>query len=339
MTIVLAPVDAAGLASEIAARDFSQCRVTLVGYGNMGRQYVKAFRALGVGMMRICSRSAGPLTDLRDLAGAETVSGGFEALSAQAAHGDELAIIATPVDCLVPAAMRLAGLGFRSFLIEKPVALSTRHITDLAEDFAARGVSARVAYNRAAYPSLCEVRARAEREGGITSCTYQLTEMVKADWPARFPAAELARWGVANTLHVISMAHALIGRPAQRATYRAGVIDWHPAGAVFVGSGLSTRGIPFSYHGDWSAHGRWGVEVHTRLASYRLVPLETVQRRATATGDWTSVPVTTFAPDVKAGVAESVASILAADLAVRLPSLEDAAELTAYAEEVFNYHA
>lgn len=50
------------------------------------------------------------------------------------------------------------------------------------------------------------------------------------------------RWGIANSLHVISMANDLIGLPKEMQSYRFGKLDWHPSGDRFVGSGvLPTR--------------------------------------------------------------------------------------------------
>lgn len=260
---------------------------------------------------------------------------GFE----QVPDGDELAILAVPIDLLVSGSLRLAELGFRRLLIEKPVSLESARIFELAAKLDAQGVQAACAYNRAVYPSVIEVAARAASEGGITSCTYVFTEMVKPDWPQRFSATELARWGIANSLHVMSLAHALIGWPQTWHAERSGAIDWHPTGAIFVGAGNSTAGVPFSYHADWTAKGRWVVEVHTRAASYRLCPLEKVLRRATATGDWEAVEVAAFAPDIKSGIVEEVAAMLGSmpELMALLPTLQQTAALTAFGEQVFGY--
>ena len=195
------------------------------------------------------------------------------------------------------------------------------------------------AYNRVAYPSFIEARARTCQEGGITSGTYTFTEIIGADWSKRYSAEELARWGIANSLHPIGMAHGLIGLPASWNSYRSGALPWHPLGSVFVGSGVSDRGIPFSYQADWGSKGRWSVEVHSSQASYRLCPLEKLYRKASAMDDWEEVPVATFAPDVKTGVAEQVAAMLCDDVRrlVPLVSLNETADLTRYAEELFGY--
>jgi predicted dehydrogenase len=272
------------------------------------------------------------------VSGVETVADGFERLQHNPEPG-ELGIVATPTASLVAAAQRLASLGFHRLLIEKPVSLWSREIDCLSETLEQQGVETVCGYNRVAYPSFHEVRARAAREGGITSCTYTFTEMIKPDWPERFPPEELARWGIANSLHVISMAHGLIGMPAMWSGHRSGALPWHPTGTVFVGSGISDCDIPFAYHADWGSTGRWSVEVHTRFASYRLCPLERVYSKRSATGDWEEIPIVTFAPETKAGIVEQVAAMLSGEVLQLVPlvTIRQAGVLTKYAEELFGY--
>lgn len=331
-------VDSAALTRMIRSADYTDCAATLVGYGGMGQQYVKALQALRVRRIRVCSRSRDRLEPLRDVPGVELVEGGIERLDCRP-EGGELGIVATPIATLTSAAQRLASLGFHRLLIEKPVSLWSEDIEDVADRLERQGVEAICAYNRLAYPSFHEVRARAAREGGITSCAYTFTEMIKPNWTERFPAEELARWGIANSLHVIGMAHGLIGMPRTWSGYRSGAIDWHPSGAVFVGSGISDRGIPFAYHADWGSTGRWSVEIHATGSSYRFCPLEQVFRKTSALSDWEEIPVTTFAPGIKVGFVEQVSAMLDPRIRELIPlmSLRDAGTLTRYAEGVFGY--
>ena len=332
------PVSSADLSAAIAAASFSACSATVVGMGTMGTHVVNALRALGVRRLRLVSRSAARLESYQGVADVETHSGGVEQLVCEPAP-DELGVIATPTAMLIAAAEHLVRLGFRHLLIEKPVSLWSRHIERFARFLEREGVEAFCAYNRVAYPSFHEVNACVAREGGATSCTYTFTEMIKPDWPQRFPPEELARWGIANSLHVMSLAHGLIGLPATWSGHRSGSLSWHPSGSLFIGFGVSDRAIPFTYHADWGSTGRWSVEVHTRVSSYRLCPLEQVFRRTTATGEWTMLPVNTFAPQVKVGIVEEVAAALNPELRALQPlvSLSEAAALTRYGEGVFGY--
>lgn len=328
----------AELAEAIKAVDFSRCAVTIIGYGNMGRQHLKALLRLGVRRIRVCSLSAHPLEELDGLSGVETVAGGVEKLQCEPAP-DELGVVATPTAMLAAAAELLASLGFRRLLVEKPVSLWSSDIVRLARLLEHQGVEAVCGYNRVAYPSFHEVRSRVSAEGGATSCAYTFTEMVKEDWAQRFSSETLARWGIANSIHVIAMAHGLIGLPNSWSGYRSGSLPWHPTGAAFTGSGISGQGIPFACHADWGSTGRWSVEIHTPASSYRLCPLEQVFRRASQSGEWEELSVTAFAPQVKAGVLEQVAATLNSDIHRLIPlvSLQGAAALTAYAEDLFGY--
>jgi len=331
-------ITAAEMAAILRTADLRQSAVTVVGYGKMGAQYVKALQALGCSQLTVCSRSAAPLAGLEGVGGIEVVAGGVERLTRRAQPG-ELAIVATPTLSLVDVTERLAALGYQRVLIEKPVSLWSSEITQLAQRLERQGIEAVCAYNRVAYPSLLEARWRAQEEGGITSCTYTFTEFIKRLDLTKYPPEELARWGIANSLHVISMAHALIGFPSTWQGHRAGSLPWHPTGAVFAGSGKSERGTPFAYHADWGSTGRWSVEFHTPVSSYRLCPLEQLFRRTEPTADWAPVPVEAFAPEVKVGFAEQAAAMLNPVLRERIPlvSLRQAAALTRLTEDIFGY--
>lgn len=331
-------VSSAELAAVIAAADFTGCVATVVGYGNMGRQYVKALRALGVKRIHVCSRSKEPMGELEGIEGISTKAGGFQNLDSPRV-ADETAIIATPIEDLVEACLHLARLGYKKVLVEKPVCLWSARLLELAEVLENEKIESACAYNRVAYPSYQEAKARAVQEGGVTSCTYTFTEFVAKIGPGRGSKDELARWGIANSLHVMSMAHGLIGLPTVWKAHRSGRLSWHPSGTVFVGSGISDRGIPFSYHADWGSTGRWSVEVHSAKASYRLCPLEKLMRKTDPAGDWEEIPVVAFDSSVKAGFVEQVASLLRHEIRELVPlvSLRQAAALAKFGEAVFGY--
>ena len=326
------------MAAAIGSADFSACSATIVGYGNMGKQYLKALRSLGVKEIRVCSHSKARTAELEGENDITVSVGGFERLECHP-QPQEVGIIATPTPSLLAAARHLASLGFRRLLIEKPISLWSSKIDCLESELAQQGVEAVCAYNRVAYPSFHEVRSLTGQEGGITSCTYSFTEMVKPDWQHRFSPEELGRWGIANSLHVIGMAHGLIGLPKEWSAYRCGSLPWHPSGSSFVGAGRSELGIPFSFHADWGSTGRWSVEIHTLVSSYRLCPLEKLFRRASPAAEWQEVPIESFAPDAKAGFVEQLAAMLHRELQRHVPlvPLARAAALTRYAEDILGY--
>lgn len=331
-------VNAKGLASNIRSADFVSCSATILGYGNMGKHYLKALHSLDVGQIRICSRSQEPMDSLTHSPNVATISGGFQSLDCSPEKG-ELGIVATPIAELVPAAKHLADLGFKKILIEKPVSLWSSEIIELEKYLTQKGAHAVCAYNRVTYPSLVEARFRADQEGGITSCRYSFTEIIGDDWEQRYSANELSRWGVANSLHPISMAHKLIGQPMSWDGHSSGNLPWHPSGSIFVGSGLSDQDIPFSYQADWGSKGRWSVEINTAVASYMMCPLEKLFSKTSSLGEWEEIPLAVFDANGKTGVVEELASMLSQEIAQVLPimNLKETSNITAFGEEIFRY--
>lgn len=326
------------LASKIHSEDFSHSVATVVGYGHMGKHYVQALQKLGFKKIRICSTMESQPQGLKGFDNVDLCPGGFKNLKFQP-EPNELGIVATPTQLLVPASKHLISLGFKRLLIEKPVSLWSKEIRTFAEFLEGKGIEVACGYNRLCYPSFLEVLFRATKEGGISSCHYVFTEMIKPDWPERFAKEELARWGVANSLHVISMAHGLIGLPKVWTSYRTGgSLSWHPTGSNFVGAGITQLDIPFSFHADWGSVGRWSLEIHTHVASYRLCPLEKVFRRKTALAEWEEIPITVFDSQLKSGILEEVALMMEPKENFKpLLSLFDAASITSFSEEIFGY--
>jgi predicted dehydrogenase len=321
--------------SEINLRDQT---VTLIGYGAMGRYYFQALQALKAGVVRICTRTAERTQEVHRLSGVQTISGGYSALPEAGAHKEALVIIATPIQEIAPALRHVLKLGYRRILCEKPVSLWSKEVEQLAEEAKRMNAQVYSAFNRRAYPAFIELSERIRQEGGVTSCTYEFTEILSHFNPEDYTLTEQQRWGIANSLHVISMAHGFIGLPQTWTGYRSGELPWH-SHSVYVGSGLTADQVPFNYHADWGSQGRWGVEISTAKAIYRLCPLETLQRKTNPLGDWEEVPVETFQRDLKAGIVEEIAAMVDNRIqqTVRLPDLQETAKLIHFAEDIFGY--
>jgi hypothetical protein len=331
-------VGATELRNRIASADFSKCAVMVVGHGNMGRQFVLALQRLGVPKIRVCTLGEEGTADLHKK-GVGVFTGGYEQWTGEALPG-EVAILALPIQKLVEGAKYFEQRGFRRMLIEKPVSLWASEIECLDAFLTSRNVDAVCGFNRVAYPAFAELRARAAEEGGISSCHYAFTEMVNRIKTQNFRSVELERWGIANSIHVMSMAHGLIGIPGKwRGTRSGNAVPWHTAGSVFIGSGITDQAVPFTYQADWGSTGRWWVELNTPVSGYRLCPLEELYRRTSPMGDWEQIPIDTFAPEVKTGFVEQVAALLDDGVREAVPSvsIRRAFELTRFTEQVMGY--
>jgi len=145
--------------------------------------------------------------------------GGYRDIFTRSFAGADLAIIATPIHELRPAAELAASLGYKNILVEKPGALYSDVLRDWAQSVDKQDVRIRLAFNRHTYPSFWKLKELSDSEGGMTSCRYTFTEWVHTINLNNNHEDVYQRWGIANSLHVIAMAHALIGMPKSMTTY------------------------------------------------------------------------------------------------------------------------
>lgn len=322
----------------IKDRDYAGKRVLLVGAAWMAGEYAKAFRAMGIDQVTVLSRSAATAEKLAGEYGFSALHGGYTARLPDLEPFD-LVVLSLPEHECIPAVESCVRHGQSNILVEKPCSLYSKRLHALAGSLS--GVRVRVAYNRVTYPNFARLHALAKAEGGVTSCHYQVTELVDSIPFGNNPEDSYVRWGCSNSLHVISMAHALIGMPEEWQSYRTGGLDWHPSGDRFHGAGRTVSGALFSYQADWQSAGRWGIDVMTPENAYRLIPMEDLFVMRKGTFSWEKVAFEIPYPGVKQGVAEELAVMLQPSLEAAIPlvTLEQAAMYTGLAEKIFGYDA
>ena len=227
--------------------------------------------------------------------------------------------------------------GQKKILIEKPGSLYSDKLISFSKQLTDQTV--RIGYNRLLYPSFHKLKSLTEQEGGIISCNFNFTEWIHTINFERYSSEVYSRWGISNSLHVISMAMELIGMPKSLSSFQQGTLDWHPSGSAFVGSGISENDIPFSYHADWNSAGRWGVEVMTKKNAYRLIPLEGLFVCHKGSVNWEPVQLNTAYPKIKTGIAEQIAIMLndKKEKEIGLITLEKASEYNKLAEKILAY--
>jgi predicted dehydrogenase len=249
----------------------------LIGSGPMAVEYAKVLQAQNREFTVIGRGSSSGLA-FEDKTGVEVILGGIKAaISESKIQKVESAIVAVGVEALYPSSMELLEFGVKKILIEKPGVLNPNQIYSLKNAAQTAGAEIYIAYNRRFLSSVRRAKEIIESDGGVTSFTFDFTE-----WGHEIESLQKApgvkeRWLLANSSHVLDLAFHIGGKPKKINAIQAGEIGWHPAGSIFLGSGVTEMDIPFSYHANWNAPGRWGLEFCTKNHKIILRPMEKLQ--------------------------------------------------------------
>lgn len=254
--------------------------VLLVGSGPMAQAYGRVLSAMDR-PFRVVGRGAASAAAFEAAIGVPVEQGGIEARLASGAVPRE-AIVAVNATGLAATSARLVEAGVRRLLIEKPAGLTPEEVERLAALVEARGAEACVAYNRRFHASTLEAARLIAEDGGVLSFKFDFTEASRRIEALDKDPRELAGWFFGNSTHVVDLAFHLGGLPTRLVATTRDAMPWHPAGAVFVGAGETASGAAFSYHADWKAPGRWGVEVMTAVRRLVLQPLEELHQQTHA---------------------------------------------------------
>jgi len=322
--------------SNIDSLNFAGKSALIIGGREMAKQYVLGLTKLGVNNITIISERGEAILDFCKEHDVKLLTGGYEKQIPNVGYVD-LTIIAPPIPLTLDAARLAIKCGQDNILIEKPGSLYHKEMEKFASEIKSQKIL--VGYNRLLYTNFHRLLQLVKEDGGITSCRFTFTEWLNRMDFAKDQADVYQRWGISNSLHVITMAMELIGMPKEIFPHQYGELEWHKSGSIFVGSGISQNNIPFTYHADWGSGGRWGLEVYTRKNSYLLMPLEDLYVSPKYTGKFEPVTFRRAFSDVKQGIAEEIALMLTDDIEKNniLTSLKKAIKFNIMAEQIFGY--
>jgi predicted dehydrogenase len=238
----------------------------------MAQHYTKVLSGLGQ-CYEVIGRSALSAARFEAATGCVVRHGGLQA-TLEISAAPEQAIVAVGVEQLADVAIRLINAGTRRILLEKPGGLNTAEIAAVHQAAVKHNADVLIAYNRRFYESTTVARRLIAEDGGPISCTFEFTEWPHTIIPLNLAPGVKESWLLANSSHVVDLAIHLCGVPKHWQAWHSGALDWHPSAARFCGSGITDQGVLFSYHADWEAPGRWGVEVLTRKHRYIFRPME-----------------------------------------------------------------
>lgn len=251
-------------------------QILLFGTGQMAYEYAKVLKNQGYDFI-VIGRGEASAKEFQDKTGITPVIGGADKFLTQSDYSNYKAIIAVNGDQLGKVTIAAINHGIRSVLVEKPGGLDKNEIEEVGKIAAKHLAKVYIAYNRRFYASVKKAREIIAKDSGILSFHFEFNEVADMIASLNHPKEIKNQWLLHNSSHVIDLAFFLGGTPQSLNANVSGSLPWHPKGAIFTGAGLTEKEIPFTYHANWLAPGRWGVEILTK--NHRLIfrPMEKLQ--------------------------------------------------------------
>lgn len=252
--------------------------ILIVGAGQMGIAYARVLMAMNI-PIAVVGRGQISANKFEKETGISCTTGHIHDQINAHRPKPKTAIVAVSAMSLADTAGILLDSGVENILLEKPGGLSIEEVDHVACKAASVKANVRIAYNRRAFASVQTAKRLIEEDGGTLSIKFDFTEASKIIEKLNKPKRELETWFFGNSTHVIDLAFYLAGDPIFLACDVRGSTPWHPAGAIFVGHGETKNGTTLSYHANWHAPGRWGIEVMTRQRKLILQPMEKLRQQ------------------------------------------------------------
>ncbi len=250
--------------------------VWIVGAGGMAVAYAKVLVEMKADIT-IIGRGTESAARLQDESRLLVKTGGLEKYLATNPPLPDAAIVAVGIEGLASAASQLVEAGVKRVLVEKPGALYFSELQFLSKKATKNCAEVFIAYNRRTYSAVLAAQKAIDEDGGVHSMHFEFTEWGHViEGLSKAPGVKQA-WLLGNSTHVIDLAFFLGGYPTDINALSKGSLSWHPSSAVFVGSGATDRKVLYSYHANWDAPGRWGLEVLTRHRRLIFRPIESLQ--------------------------------------------------------------
>ncbi|MEE9379261.1 MAG: Gfo/Idh/MocA family oxidoreductase [Candidatus Lokiarchaeia archaeon] len=247
--------------------------ILLVGAGPMAISHAQLLQGMNLNFT-VVGRGEQSAKLFQDETNIHVVTGGIEKWLSENSKYPEYAIIAVSGTQLGNVTRTIIEHGIKNILLEKPGGLDNEDIKSVAEKAGKFTANVLLGYNRRFYASVLKAKKIIEEDGGVKSFYFEFTEWPHTIVPLKKDPEVKKRWVLHNSTHIIDLAFYLGGEPEEIHSYSKGRFDWHPNGTIFTGAGLSKSGALFSYHSNWDAPGRWGVEILTQKSRLIFRPLE-----------------------------------------------------------------
>ncbi len=251
-------------------------KVLLIGAGPMAISHTQTMKDMNL-QLSVVGRGEDSAKKFLAETNISVITGGIEKYLSENNSLPDYAIVAASGTQLGNVTRSIIKKGINNILLEKPGGINSKDIKLVATTAEEYNANVVLGYNRRFYASTIRAKEIIQNDGGVTSFYFEFTEWPHTIIPLKKDPEEKRRWILHNSSHVIDLAFHLGGEPKEMQSYSRGGFDWHPDGTIFTGAGISKSGILFSYHSNWDAPGRWGVEILTQKHRLFFRPMEKLQ--------------------------------------------------------------
>ena len=249
--------------------------IWILGAGGIAIEYAKILKSLGRDFI-VIGRGETSAVKFKEATGIEPILGGLENYLKTVPELPEKVINCVRASDLGKTNICLSNYGVKYILSEKP-GLLPDEIEAVRNAVTKNGTTIYIAYNRRFYASVFAAEKIIKEDGGLLSFNFEFTEWAHViEASTIIPEIEKNNLFITNSTHVVDLAFYLGGEPKEITCYQNGSVGWHTP-TNFAGSGISDKGVLFSYNANWNAPGRWAVELLTAKHRIYLKPMEQLQ--------------------------------------------------------------
>jgi len=271
----------------------------LIGNGYMGKEYIKSLKKLNISFIVVGNTDKSCKETQKIFPGIKIYSGGIQNFLEKNVQSFDKCIITSPIHLLEKHLTFVLEAKINDILIEKPGGLNTLKMINVCNKYQNENIV--VAYNRRFYNTTEHVKQIIQEDGGVSSFSMEITELIHRINPNKYAKETLDKWFLSMTTHVVDLAFYLGGNPIKMTSFVNEGKDWYKKAGVFCGCGQTTKGALFSYNGDWTSSGRWGIKIYTPKHLIILSPLEKIKIQNKGELDIKELDITND-KEIKAGI-------------------------------------
>lgn len=252
-------------------------KVLLIGPGYMGREYCKVLLAQGYDPV-VIGRGKESASRFTEETGVCVEWLDLQLALKEIGEMPEYAIVASIEESQADNTVTLVKAGVKNILLEKPGGMFISDLEKVSKIATEYNANVYIAYNRRFYASTDRALQIIAEDGGVRDAVFEITEWNEIIGNAVKNRSTAIKEEIlsSNSSHVIDLFMFFCGEPVDYECYVKSdpLLTWHKTGCIYTGAGITNKDILFSYHADWNAPGRWGLELLTLKHRIIFKPME-----------------------------------------------------------------